>query len=193
MARLANIAGLSIHANVFQIHGSGLSRTAIGNIDPVSSIEALRAPKRIPFRSKSGRIAMRFRLHKRPSARGLLARPMGRRNGSRLPVFPARQPRPYFRINEQMATLLHARPHKEIVRTQLHSLRHHLSRLLFSKPETPPISPYLAGAFDMALYCAAACGLETPFSGAIILRSSRLSLEGQRQKQCGAKGIFFTS
>jgi porin len=41
LARIAGWQGLSFHANVFQIHGRGLSRTDIGNLMPVSSIEAL--------------------------------------------------------------------------------------------------------------------------------------------------------
>jgi porin len=41
LARLAGAQGLSFHANVFQIHGRGLSRDEIGNIMLVSGIEAL--------------------------------------------------------------------------------------------------------------------------------------------------------
>jgi porin len=41
LARLAGAQGLSFHANVFQIHGRGLSRDEIGNIMLASSIEAL--------------------------------------------------------------------------------------------------------------------------------------------------------
>lgn len=41
LARIAGWQGLSFHANVFQIHGRGLSRHDIGNLMPVSSIEAL--------------------------------------------------------------------------------------------------------------------------------------------------------
>jgi porin len=40
-AKLANWRGLSFHANVFQIHGQGLSRNYVGNLITVSSIEAL--------------------------------------------------------------------------------------------------------------------------------------------------------
>jgi porin len=40
-AKLAKIDGLSFHANVFQIHGRGLSRNDIGNLMAVSSLEAL--------------------------------------------------------------------------------------------------------------------------------------------------------
>ena len=40
-AKLAGAQDLSFHANVFQIHGRGLSRDEIGNIMLVSSIEAL--------------------------------------------------------------------------------------------------------------------------------------------------------
>jgi porin len=40
-AKLAKLDGLSFHANVFQIHGRGLSRNDIGNLMPVSSLEAL--------------------------------------------------------------------------------------------------------------------------------------------------------
>ncbi|HLH92176.1 MAG TPA: carbohydrate porin [Xanthobacteraceae bacterium] len=40
-AKLAQVAGLSFHANMFQIHGRGLSRNDIGNLMPVSSLEAL--------------------------------------------------------------------------------------------------------------------------------------------------------
>jgi porin len=39
LARIAGWQGLSFHANVFQIHGRGLSRTDIDNLMPVSSIE----------------------------------------------------------------------------------------------------------------------------------------------------------
>src|SRR3954470_25024495 len=41
LARIAGWQGLSFHANVFQIHGRGLSRHDIDNLMPVSSIEAL--------------------------------------------------------------------------------------------------------------------------------------------------------
>lgn len=41
LAKIASFNGLTFHANVFQIHGSGLSRNFIGNLAPVSSIEAL--------------------------------------------------------------------------------------------------------------------------------------------------------
>ncbi|AMN40466.1 carbohydrate-selective porin [Rhodoplanes sp. Z2-YC6860] len=41
LARIFGWEGLSFHANVFQIHGRGLSRNDIGNLMPVSSIEAL--------------------------------------------------------------------------------------------------------------------------------------------------------
>jgi porin len=41
LAKIAGLRGLSFHANVFQIHGRGLSRTDIGNLMPASSIEAL--------------------------------------------------------------------------------------------------------------------------------------------------------
>jgi porin len=41
LAKLAGAPGLSFHANVFQIHGRGLSRDDIGNIMLASSIEAL--------------------------------------------------------------------------------------------------------------------------------------------------------
>src|SRR5690348_3055976 len=41
LAKLAGAQGLSFHANIFQIHGRGLSRDEIGNILLVSSIEAL--------------------------------------------------------------------------------------------------------------------------------------------------------
>jgi porin len=41
LARIAGWQGLSFHANVFQIHGRGLSRNDIDNLMPVSSIEAL--------------------------------------------------------------------------------------------------------------------------------------------------------
>jgi porin len=41
LAKLAGAHGLSFHANVFQIHGRGLSRDEIGNIMLASSIEAL--------------------------------------------------------------------------------------------------------------------------------------------------------
>jgi porin len=44
-AKLAAWRGLSFHANVFQIHGPGLSRHNIGNLMPVSSIEALPATR----------------------------------------------------------------------------------------------------------------------------------------------------
>ena len=37
----AGIFGLSLHANVFQIHGNGLSREYVGNLMLASSIEAL--------------------------------------------------------------------------------------------------------------------------------------------------------
>jgi porin len=40
-AKLARFDGLSFHANAFQIHGRGLSRNDIGNLMPVSSLEAL--------------------------------------------------------------------------------------------------------------------------------------------------------
>jgi porin len=41
MDKLAKMSGLTFHANVFQIHGKGLSRDYIGNLATVSSIEAL--------------------------------------------------------------------------------------------------------------------------------------------------------
>jgi porin len=41
LAKLAGAQGLSFHANVFQIHGRGLSRDEIGNIMLAGSIEAL--------------------------------------------------------------------------------------------------------------------------------------------------------
>ena len=41
LAKLAALAGLTFHANIFQIHGRGLSRNDIGNLMPVSSLEAL--------------------------------------------------------------------------------------------------------------------------------------------------------
>jgi hypothetical protein len=41
LAKLAGAPGLVFHANAFQIHGPGLSRDYIGNLMPVSSIEAL--------------------------------------------------------------------------------------------------------------------------------------------------------
>lgn len=41
MDKLAKLSGLTFHANVFQIHGKGLSRDYIGNLASVSSIEAL--------------------------------------------------------------------------------------------------------------------------------------------------------
>ena len=41
LAKIAGVQGLSLHANVFQIHGRGLSRNDIGNLMPVSSLEAL--------------------------------------------------------------------------------------------------------------------------------------------------------
>jgi porin len=40
-AKLTKLEGLSFHANVFQIHGRGLSRNDIGNLMQVSSLEAL--------------------------------------------------------------------------------------------------------------------------------------------------------
>jgi porin len=39
--KLAGLSGLTFHANVFQMHGRGLSREYIGNLIVVSSIEAL--------------------------------------------------------------------------------------------------------------------------------------------------------
>jgi len=39
--KLRDLKGLSFHANVFQIHGRGLSRNYVGNLIVVSSIEAL--------------------------------------------------------------------------------------------------------------------------------------------------------
>jgi porin len=39
-AKLAGAKGLSFHANVFEIHGEALSRDYIGNLMPVSSLEA---------------------------------------------------------------------------------------------------------------------------------------------------------
>jgi porin len=41
LAKLARLDGLTFHANVFQIHGRGLSRNDIGNLMQVSSLEAL--------------------------------------------------------------------------------------------------------------------------------------------------------
>src|SRR4029078_12975464 len=41
LAKLVGTPGLLFHANVFQIHGPGLTRDYIGNLMPVSSIEAL--------------------------------------------------------------------------------------------------------------------------------------------------------
>jgi porin len=40
LAKLAGVRGLSVHANVFEIHGPALSRDYIGNLMPVSSLEA---------------------------------------------------------------------------------------------------------------------------------------------------------
>jgi hypothetical protein len=39
-AKLAGARGLSFHANIFEIHGPALSRDYIGNLMPVSSLEA---------------------------------------------------------------------------------------------------------------------------------------------------------
>jgi porin len=44
-AKLAKLEGLSFHANVFQIHGRGLSSNDIGNLMPVSSLDALPATR----------------------------------------------------------------------------------------------------------------------------------------------------
>jgi porin len=41
LAKLVGWSGATIHGNIFQIHGRGLSRDYIGNLMPVSSIEAL--------------------------------------------------------------------------------------------------------------------------------------------------------
>ena len=41
LAKIATLNGLTFHANIFQIHGEGLSRNYIGNLMQVSSIEAL--------------------------------------------------------------------------------------------------------------------------------------------------------
>jgi porin len=41
LAKLAGWSGATVHGNIFQIHGRGLSRDYIGNLMPVSSIEAL--------------------------------------------------------------------------------------------------------------------------------------------------------
>jgi len=40
LGKLAGAKGLSVHANVFEIHGPALSRDYIGNLMPVSSLEA---------------------------------------------------------------------------------------------------------------------------------------------------------
>jgi porin len=41
LAKLVGMSGLVFHANAFEIHGPGLSQNYIGNLMPVSSIEAL--------------------------------------------------------------------------------------------------------------------------------------------------------
>lgn len=41
LAKIAAVNGLTFHANVFQIHGEGLSRNDIGNLMQASSLEAL--------------------------------------------------------------------------------------------------------------------------------------------------------
>lgn len=41
LAVLAGLDGLSVHTNVYQIHGTGVSRYYVGNLDVVSNIEAL--------------------------------------------------------------------------------------------------------------------------------------------------------
>ena len=41
LAKIAALNGLTFHANIFQIHGDGLSRNYIGNLMLVSSLEAL--------------------------------------------------------------------------------------------------------------------------------------------------------
>lgn len=45
LATLAGLDGLSVHANVYQIHGTGLSRYYVGNLATVSGIEALPATR----------------------------------------------------------------------------------------------------------------------------------------------------
>ena len=63
-AKLANWQGLSFHANIFQIHGNGLSRDYVGNLLLVSSIEALPTTRLYEFwleqKFANDRIAIRI-------------------------------------------------------------------------------------------------------------------------------------
>ena len=45
LGTLAGLDGLSVHTNVYQIHGTGLSRYYVGNLTTVSGIEALPATR----------------------------------------------------------------------------------------------------------------------------------------------------
>lgn len=45
LEKLLGLNGLTVHANVYQYHGSGLSRENLGNIFAISSIEALPGPR----------------------------------------------------------------------------------------------------------------------------------------------------
>jgi porin len=59
LAKIAALNGLTSHANIFQIHGDGLSRNYIGNLMLVSSLEALSTTRLYEMWSNSNSAATR--------------------------------------------------------------------------------------------------------------------------------------